>query len=117
MADVAIETAAHSGLYQIAQRGGTFWTTPLIGYVIEVDGNNDLVYKKTVDGGASWAAANALVTGTVVSYDCIADWQVSGDTGTKIHYACIDTDQDDIIYGYLQTSDDSEYTDKIADAV
>ena len=115
MADVTIEAAAHSASFIIANRGCVFWTTSLIGYVIYVDANNDLVYRKTTDGGVNWSAANALVTGTVFAYDCWADWQTKDDAGTKIHFACVDDSSDDILYGYLDTSDDSEYTGKIED--
>ena len=113
MADVQIDAAAHTSLYAIAARGGTFWTSPTVGYVIFVDTDNDLVYRKTADGGATWAAKNVLVTGTILSYDCWADWQTPGDAGTVIHIACIDADSDEVLYVSLDTSDDSEVIDTI----
>ena len=113
MADVQIDAAAHTSLYAIAARGGTFWTSPTVGYVIFVDTDNDLVYRKTADGGATWAAKNVLVAGTVLSYDCWADWQTVGDPGTVIHIACIDADSDEVLYVSLDTSDDSEVIDTI----
>lgn len=113
IADTQIESAAYASLSSIAARGGTYYTSPLIGYIIEVDSAQDLVYKKTIDGGATWSAKNALVTGTVEHYDCWADWQTAGDAGTKIHFGCIDAGSNTVIYGYLDTADDSEYTDTI----
>ena len=113
MADVQIDAAAHTSLYIIAARGGTFWTSPLVGYVVFVDTNNDLVYRKTADGGATWAAKNVLVAGTILSYDCWADWQTPGDAGTVIHIACIDAVSNEVLYVSLDTSDDSEVIDTI----
>ncbi|GAH77114.1 unnamed protein product, partial [marine sediment metagenome] len=84
-----------------------FWTTPLIGYVIYGEYVEDLIYKKTVDGGANWSAAVPIRAGYIVSYDCWADWQTAGDVGTKIHIVYIDYNSDDIRYVYLDTSTDT----------
>ena len=107
MADVTIEASAYSGLDEIAQRGGVFWTSPTVGYVIYVDNQVDLKYKKTADGGTNWAAAVNIRSGTIKSYDCWADWQTAGDAGTKIHIAYMDGGSDDVRYVYLDTSGDS----------
>jgi len=107
MADITIEAAAYSTLYKIAQRGGIFWTSPTVGYVIYTDSAYDLKYRKTEDGGATWGGAFNIKTGNVLQYDCWADWQTVGDAGTKIHIAYIDTDSNDVRYVYLDTSDDS----------
>lgn len=106
MADVAIETTI-TFLWSFAQRAGPFWTSPLIGYVVYLNVGDDLEYRKTVDGGATWGAAVNIRTGDIQSYDCWADWQTAGDAGTKIHIAYTDSNSDDVRYVYLDTSDDS----------
>lgn len=106
MADVTVATGVSSVLEKIASRGGPFWTSPTVGYVIYVL-SNDLKYCKTSDGGATWGAAVNIRTGNIRSYDCWADWQVVGDAGTKIHIAYIDEGSDDVRYVYLDTSSDS----------
>jgi len=114
MADVTIDAGLYAGTEQMAARGGVFWTSPLIGYVIYVDASIDLKYRKTTDGGANWSEVN-LLTGNVLAFDSWADWQTPGDAGTVIHIACIDADTDDVLYFYIDTSDDSTSSDKIED--
>ena len=113
MADIAIDIACHGTMHVVAARGGIFWTSPLIGYVIYLDSGSNLSYRKTSDGGGTWAAAIELITGTIMSCDAWADWQTPGDSGTKIHIACIDGTSDEVTYVYLDTSDDSTGTDMI----
>lgn len=115
MADVTIDASVSSIIHFTARigRGGPFWVSPTVGYVIGIDGDFDLVYWKTIDGGANWAAANHLVEGTIHAYDAWADWQTAGDAGTVIHIACIDLTSNNVIYVSLDTSDDSEATDVI----
>ncbi|MBA7634674.1 hypothetical protein ES703_42264 [subsurface metagenome] len=108
MADITIDASAYTTQYAPAGRGGPFWITPLIGYVIYLDSGGNLVWSKTEDGGANWSAANELVPGYVRAYDCCADWQTAGDAGTKIHIAVVEDATDTVSYIYLDTSDDSE---------
>lgn len=107
MADITIEVAARADFYYIESRGGPFWTSPAVGYVIYVNSASDLKYQKTDDGGATWGGAVNIRTGWVLACDCWADWQTAGDTGTKIHIAYVDADSDDVRYIYLDTNDDS----------
>ncbi len=110
MADVTIDAAASSNQYSRALRSGIFWTSSTVGYVIYLDVNNDLVYRKTANGGAAWGAAQVVVAAAAcnaLSYDCWADWQTSGDAGTKIHIAYISADLNQIRYVYLDTSTDT----------
>jgi len=106
-ADVTIEAAANSYSELYSNRGGVFWTTPLIGYVIYINSSSDLVYNKTTNGGTTWDGSVAVKAGTSISYDAWADWQTAGDTGTKIHIAYLDIDTDDARYVYLDTATDT----------
>lgn len=106
MADVVIDAGVFSNFYKTAKRGGPFWTSTTVGYVVFIVGALDLKYAKTVDGGATWNAVNIRVGG-VQTVDCWADWQTAGDAGTKIHMVLTDKDTNDISYVYLDTSDDS----------
>ncbi len=119
MADVTIEAAAGLSLYVKSLRGGPFWTSPTVGYVIYLDVNYDLVYRKTVDGGANWGAAQVVAAAAACqarNYDCWADWQTPGDAGTKIHIAYISQDLNQIRYVYLDTGDDSVGGDDLIEA-
>jgi len=110
MADVTIEAAASASFSYRAVRGGVFWTSPTVGYVIYLNVNDDLVYRKTADGGATWGNATEIVAAAscdALAYDCWADWQTEGDAGTKIHIAYMSLDTGEVRYVYLDTSDDS----------
>jgi len=119
IADITIEAAASTFQMSKAVRGGVFWTSPTVGYVIYLDANQDLVYSKTADGGANWAAAAPIAgatVGNILHYDCYADWQTVGDAGTKIHIAYISLDLNEINYVYLDTNDDSVGGDDLIEA-
>ena len=106
MAIVDVDAAILSAPAERTHRN-TVWTTTLIGYVFFIDSVSDLVYRKTTDGGATWGAAQNIVTGTVVALDVHFDKWTPGDTGTKIHYAYIEQDIADAVYGYLDTATDT----------
>jgi len=107
MADITIDDLAYGTLHEMAMRAGPFWTSPVVGYVIYADAYSDLLYRKTLDGGATWEAAVNIKTEYILMQDCWADWQTAGDAGTKIHIAYIGSDGDDVRYVYLDTSSDT----------
>ncbi len=107
MADKIVATDPDNVLYASSNRSGVFWTSPTVGYFIYSDSGDDLVYRKTNDGGNNWGSKNVLVTGFILSFDCWADWQTVGDAGTKINIAYIDIASNDVLYVYLDTNDDS----------
>jgi len=112
MADILIDDECQN--QQWNSRGGPFWITPLIGYVIYLGyGLPPLEYRKTLDGGETWEDPVVLNVGTVLTYDCRADWQTAGDAGTKIHIACLERNTNTVMYIYIDTSDDSTGTDTI----
>lgn len=107
MADIWLEANAHGSFYSAAIRCGPFWTSPTVGYIIYINSTYDLVYNKTVDGGANWAGQTNIKTAWVFSVDCWADWQTAGDAGTKIHIAYMNTTSDEVRYVYLDTNTDT----------
>lgn len=107
MADVTIDAAASTLLHDQANRGGIFWVSTTVGYAIYIDNGSDLVYSKTADGGANWAADVEIEGGGIEACDCWADWQTDGDAGTKIHIVWINDNSDSIRYAYLDTDGDS----------
>ena len=110
MADIQIEAIASSTTEIRARRGGVFWTSPTVGYIVYLDAGQDLVYRKTADGGATWGDAVALAAADSCQawvYDCWADWQTAGDVGTKIHIAYMSYDLSQMRYVYLDTSTDT----------
>ncbi len=111
MADVTIESSAYLNINLVSLRGGIFWTSPTVGYIVYVNSSIDLGYRKTTNGGATWSEFNTLLTGTIYYYDCWADWQTPGDNGTKIHFVGITGADNSITYGYIDTASDAEYTD------
>lgn len=112
--DVVIDDSVQSYLYYFANRGGPFWTSPDDGYVIYTDiTTNDLVYRKTTDGGETWSAINTIVAGAIISYDCWADWQTPGDGGTVIHIAYLNSDTEYVCYASLDTDGAAEVLDNI----
>jgi hypothetical protein len=76
-------------------------------YAFYIDVNNDLVYKKSTDGGANWdASATVLDAGTWVASAVWYDKWTPGDSGTYIHIAYFST-ADDIMYERFQTTDNT----------
>lgn len=110
MADVTIDSSVSNEFNHESVRGGTFWTSPLIGYVIFLTFGHDLYYRKTTDGGANWGSVTVIVgpgSGDAIMWDSYADWQTVGDVGTKIHIVYMSQDTEEIRYVYLDTSGDS----------
>lgn len=116
MADVTIEASCYGNIHERALRCGPFWTSPTVGYVIFIDSFSNINYRKTEDGGATWAASQRIETGTVLCYDCWADWQTAGDAGTKIHIVFIESDDNIIYYTSLDTSTDTVASDVAIEA-
>ncbi len=93
----------------------TVFISDTVGYVFYVDSDNSCNYKKTTDGGATWAT-EVNNFDSVNTTDCIGiaiwydRWTPGDTTGNYIHVATIDTSVDDIYYTRLDTTNDSKTT-------
>ena len=120
MADIQVDDNTGSTQFLLAaSRGGPFWTSPTVGYVVFLNYFKDLVYRKTIDGGATWGDRQVIAAAASCnsrSFDCWADWQTVDDAGTKIHIIYISADLNEIRYVYLDTSDDSVGGDVLLEA-
>ncbi|KKL25159.1 hypothetical protein LCGC14_2408100, partial [marine sediment metagenome] len=113
MADVSVETAAQTTINYRMVRAGPVWTDASTGYIFFIDSGVDFFYRKTIDGGATWASAVNIKTATVVKASIWFDKWTTGDAGTKIHLAYTDSDSDDILYRALDTNDDTLSTEVV----
>ncbi len=81
------------------------------GYAFFVDGTmQSLVYRKTVNGGATWGGSNVIDTTTNHGWTQVSVWYdqwTPGDTGSLIHIAAATDSGGDVYYSYLDTTDDS----------
>jgi hypothetical protein len=87
------------------------FTNATTGYVFFIDSpSQDLVYRKTINGGLVWSGSFIIDT-AIAGWTSLAVWYdqwTPGDTtGTKIHIAFSDDNTDDYYYTYLDTNDDS----------
>ncbi len=108
MADVAIDTAIHSATEIRTLRSGPVWTSDLVGYSFFISSGQDVFYRKTEDGGATWDA-RVDVSGNIsaTNMDVWFDQWTPGDSGTLIHMWWMDAVGDLVHYRSLDTSDDS----------
>ena len=86
----------------------TVFISDQVGYKFYRSSTGTCVYRKTLNGGTSWAAAVAVDTQT----DCISisvwyDQWTPGDTGSYIHISTIDIGNDEIFYNRLNTTSDT----------
>ena len=83
------------------------FVTKDIGYCFLINGDSDLDYVKTTNGGLSWGGAVDVFTGTVEAFDVWYDQWTPGDTGRIIHIWYIQGGTgDDVLYTRLNTVDD-----------
>ncbi len=110
MVDVTIEAAAQMALYTRTFRN-KFALSSLILYEFFTDSANDLFYRKSVDGGLTWAVGVNLssIPGDVLvtKFSIWPEWHTPGDTGPLVHIVWTESTNDDVHYRSLDTSDDS----------
>jgi hypothetical protein len=102
MADVVVEAATFAD--QTRGMRAVVFVTSLIGYMVLINGDSDLDYVKTTDGGKTWGAAVDLFTGSVDEYDVWYDQWTPGDTGRLIHVWFVENGTDDVSYLTINTT-------------
>lgn len=107
MADVQIESATMGEVNETHMPRCFVWTDPSTAYIFYIAADDDLEYRKTTNGGTSWATPVTIRTGTVENISVWFDKWTEGDSGTIIHLAYADSAIDDTLYNSLDTSDDS----------
>ena len=109
MAEVVVEAAMLAG----TSRGmrALVFVNQTTGYMFGINGDSDLDYMKTTDGGASWGTATDVFTGSVDSFDVWYDQWTPGNTGRIIHIAYTENGTDDVAYTSLNTVDDTQTAD------
>ena len=114
MADVTIEATVTSTFMNDAIQIGIVWTKLTdvatddgTGYVFYVNSSRNLVYRKTTDGGATWASAVLVEAGNITKPVVWYDKWTPGDTGDLIHIVFGDFSNNDVYYANLDTSDDT----------
>lgn len=112
MADTTVDTTVDSFLNIRNLEVGPVWTNATTGYIIYEDAAFDVVYQKTVDGGATWGSPVVVHTGSAARLSAWFDKWTTGDTGTTIHIAYVDGSSEDLFYRDLDTSDDTLGTER-----
>lgn len=127
-ASASTDTIAAAGLFS-GNDAGIVWVNTDVGYMVYASGvvqtAADLVWTKTVDGGANWSVEHTIQadvpTTTCETAPALSVWYdrwTSGDAGTKIHIAwhhnsdtgssCSNSGTDDSIkYASLDTASDT----------
>lgn len=101
-ADVIAATSVASGT---AAGGGTNYLvqTPAgVMYLVYIDAANDVMFRKSTDGGFTWSNPTAVLTGTAIAVSIWYDrW--SGIAAGLIHIAYIETVGHDVLYRTIDT--------------
>ncbi len=104
MADITIDSAVTALGLARANGRGIAWTSDQVGYLFFIDGDEDLKYTKTTDGGQTWNTPVTIYTGTTSRFAIWADWWETGNTGTKIRIAWVESGTDDVRYRDVDTA-------------
>lgn len=87
-----------------------FATSSSVLYEFYTDAANDLFYRKSIDGGLTWAAGVDVssIPGSVLvtKFSIWAEWWTPGMTGPMIHIVWTESTNDDAHYRSLDTSND-----------
>lgn len=104
MAEVTVEAAMLNG--QARAMTALVFVSRDVGYMFGINGDSDLDYMKTTNGGQTWGAAVDVFTGSIDSFSVWYDQWTPGDTGRIIHIAYTDNGVDDVEYQSLNTVND-----------
>jgi len=108
MAEVVVEAAMLNG--NARGMNSVVFVTAEVGYVFGINGDSDLDYMKTTNGGLTWSAAVDVFTGSVDSFGLWYDQWTPGDTGRIIHIAFTENGTDDVSYFAFNTTNDTKTT-------
>ena len=111
MADVTIDNSIGFFHHERANGHTLVGTDKDTQYKIYVDGDNDIKYSKSTDGGGTWAAPVTVLAGSILAYAVWFDKWTPGDSGDDIHMVYIDHPTTDIRYRSLDTSSDTLSTE------
>lgn len=115
MADVTITTTDDGNEYA-AGKHVLAWASDTIGYHFSENATEDLVYKKTTDGGATWGSPVTVRLDTALrKFSIWADWWTPGDTGNLIHIA-YGASTFGVAHRSLDTTDDSLSTEVVIES-
>lgn len=99
-----IVSSAYTSMWRHANSRILVWKNEKEGYLIYTDGNSDLKYLETSNGGESWNS-NLIRTGAIYSFSVWYDKWTSENLGDLIHIAYVDDeDGDDVHYYNLNTT-------------
>lgn len=104
--DTTVSTSANANSVAGSQN---VFVSDQVGYTFYVDSSNQCVYKKTLNGGATWGATIVVDSQTdclkiVVWYD---RWTPGDATGNYIHISTMDSSLDHLFYNRLDTTSDT----------
>lgn len=81
--------------------------------IVFLSSTDTLMYAKTTDGGATWGSTGTISsTGDLVYLSAWFDQETPGDSGTLIHMAYLDRDNDQCLYRTIDISDASLGTER-----
>ncbi|MFW9906201.1 MAG: carboxypeptidase-like regulatory domain-containing protein, partial [Candidatus Thorarchaeota archaeon] len=112
--EVTIDTAVYDATDEYNPGPNVVFINDSHGYVFFQKTNGDrgeIVYYKTTDNGSSWSGPTNIDCGppqyTFRSFSCWYDQWTPNNIGTKIHIIANGFDNDEMVYNFLNTSDDS----------
>lgn len=109
-AEVVIDSSILDATDEYGPSPAVVFINDTTGYIFFIDATaQDLAYRKTTDGGATWPTLVVIDTAktwslVTVWYD---QWTPGDTTGTKIHIAAVEDGTDDGWYTYLDTNGDT----------
>jgi hypothetical protein len=113
--DTLVEGAVSSSLDARVGLWGPYWSDESTGVIIYVDNAIDLRMARTTNKGASWSDT-LLGAGGALQVACWYDKETPGNSGTLVHVAWIDYDNNSVYYLTVDISDGSVGTKRTVDS-
>lgn len=114
MPDTLVEGAVSSSLDTRNGLWGPYWVNESIGVIIYVASNVDLYLAWTDDKGATWAES-LISEGGIMQVACWFDKETPGNTGTLVHIAWLDWDNDIVRYNTVDATTGTKGTERTID--